>query len=102
MIGRNNQVQQIENRQNIICRGTFSDKVSRPTQAKSPKVDVHTIEEILVSKVQSKVDNVLKSVETRVQDAVLTAIGKLVIPRVKLALKSANALSGRSVDGNKL
>ena len=43
--------------------------------------------------------NVLTSVETRVQDAVLTAIEILVIPRVELAMKSANAPSERNVDG---
>ena len=41
----------------------------------------------------------MTSVETRIQDAVLTAIGNLVIPRVEMAIKSANAPSGRSVDG---
>ena len=41
-------------------------------------------------------------VEIRIQDAVLTAIENLVIPRVELALNSANASSGWSVDGNVL
>ena len=63
------------------------------------QVDVHTIEENSVSKVRSEVANVLTSVETRVQDAVLTAIEILVIPRVELAMKSANAPSERNVDG---
>ena len=49
---------------------------------------------------RSNVDNVMESVETRVQDAVWTAIEFLVIPRVELAVKSANAHSERSVDGN--
>ena len=41
-------------------------------------------------------------VETTVQDAVLTAIEKLVIPRVELAMKSANASSGRIINGDVL
>ena len=44
----------------------------------------------------------MASVETRVEDAVLTAIENLVIPRVELAVKSATAPSERSVDGNVL
>ena len=44
----------------------------------------------------------LTSVQTRIQDAVLTAIENLVIPRIELAMKSANAPSERSVDGNVL
>ena len=47
-------------------------------------------------------DNVLTSVETRIQDAVLTAIEILVIPRVELAMKSVNAPSRRNVDGHVL
>ena len=51
---------------------------------------------------QSEVDNVMTSVKTRVQDAVLTAIENLVTPGVELAMKSANAHLERSVDGNVL
>ena len=42
------------------------------------------------------------SVETRIQDSELTAIEKFVVPRVELAMKSANAHSQRSVGGNVL
>ena len=83
----------------MICRGTFLDNISNPTQVNYPQVVVHTLEENFVSKVRSEVDSVLTSVETRIQDAVLIAIEKLVIARVELAMKSANAPSGRSVDG---
>ena len=41
-------------------------------------------------------------VETRVQDGALTAIEKLVVRRVELAVESANEVSGQSVDGNVL
>ena len=51
---------------------------------------------------RSEVDNVMTSVETRVQDAVLTAIENLVLSRVELGMKSANAHTERSVDGNVL
>ena len=44
----------------------------------------------------------MTSVETRVQDAVLTAIENLLITRVELSMKSANVPSGQSVDGNVL
>ena len=63
---------------------------------------MHTLEENFVSKVRSVVDNVMTSVETIVEDAVLTAREILLVPRVELAMKSANALSVRSVDGNVL
>ena len=40
----------------------------------------------------------MKSVGTRIQDNVVTAIENLVLPRVELAINSANALSGQSVE----
>ena len=42
----------------------------------------------------------MTTIKTRVQDAVLPAIANLVIAIVELSMKSANASSGRSVDGN--
>ena len=86
----------------MICRGTSSDNVGNPTQVNYRQRDVRTLEENIVSKVRSEVDNVMTSVETRVQEAILTAIEDLVIPMVELAMKSAKVPSGRSVDGNVL
>ena len=99
MIEQSNQNEHTENRDNMLRRGTSPDKASNPAQINYPQVDVHTLEEIIVSKVRSEVDNVMTSVEITVHDAVLTAVENLVIPRVELAMKSGNAFSGRSVDG---
>ena len=63
---------------------------------------MHTFEESTASKVRSEVVNVMTLVETRDRDVVLTAKENLVIPKVQLAMKTANASSGRSVDGNVL
>ena len=63
---------------------------------------MHALEENIDSKVRIKVDIVIITVESRFRDAVLTAIENLVIPRVEVAMKSANASSGRSVDCNVL
>ena len=84
----------------MTYRGTSLDSTNNPTKVIYPQVDMHTREEKMVSKVRSEVDCVTSTVENRVQDAVLTAIENILIPRVKLAMKSANAFSGRSVDGN--
>ena len=102
MIEQSNRDEQIENRGNMLCKETSSDNASDPAQITYPQVDVHTLEEIFVSKVRSEVDNVMTSVETRVQDAVLTTTEMLVIPERELAMKSANAHPERSVDGNVL
>ena len=102
MIGQSNQDEQIEIKENIRCRGTSLDNASNPFQIDYPQVDVHTLEENIVRKVRSEVDDVMISVETGVQVAVLTAIENLVIPRMELAVKSVNVPSERSVDGNVL
>ena len=101
MIGQSIQYEHTENRDNMLHR-IISDNSSNPAEINYPQVDVRTLEEKIASKVRSDVDNVITSVGTSVQDAVLTAIEKLVIPRVELAVKSADALSERSVDGNVL
>ena len=78
----------------MVRRGIFLDNTNDATQTKYPQVDVHTLEENIVSKVRSVVDSVMTTVETRLQDAVLFAIEYLVIPRVDLAMESANTTSG--------
>ena len=100
VFGQSNQDERTESRSSMTYRGTSSDSTSNPTQIIYPQVDVHTLEENIVSKVRSEVDNVMTTIKTRVQDPVLPAIANLVIPIVELAMKSANASSGRSVDGN--
>ena len=86
----------------MLHRGSSTENASNPAQVKNPQLDINTLEANFFRKVRSEVDNVMTSVESRVKDAVLTAIENLVISRVELALKSANAHSERSVDGNAL
>ena len=84
----------------MIYRGASSDTTSNSTQVSYPQVDIHTLEENYVSKVRSEVNNVMTTVETRVQEAVLTVIENLVITRVELTMKVVNASPGWSVDDN--
>ena len=100
--GLSNHDVQNENIDSVTHRGTSSDNTNNVTQVNYPQVDMNTVEDNFVSKVRSEVDNVLTTVETRVQDAVLTAIENLVIPRVESAMKSTNEYSGRSFDSNAL
>ena len=102
MVGQSNDDVQNENINSATHRGRCSDNSNSLTQVNYSQVDMHTLEKNIVCKVRNEVDNVMTTVETRVQDVVLTAIENLMIPRVKLAMKSTNASSGRSVDGNVL
>ena len=60
---------------------------------------MHTVENNVVKKVRSELDSVMKTVDTTVQDAMLTAIESLVNPRVERARKSINAATERGVSG---
>ena len=100
VIGQNNHAAQAGSKTNMVNIGSSSSNMKGPIQVNSSQVDMHTVEENFVSKVQSEVDNVMVTVEIRLQDAVLTAIESLVIPRVQLAMKSANVFSRQNVDGN--
>ena len=73
MIGQSNHDVQNDNRECMRYRGTSTDSTNNLTQVNYPQVDMLTLEENIVSKVRSEVDNVMTSVETRAQDAVLTA-----------------------------
>ena len=48
-IGQSNQVEQIESRDKMACRGTSSDNISYLTEVNYSQVDVHTLEENIVS-----------------------------------------------------
>ena len=65
-------------------------------------MDIHTLDKNIASKVRSEVNCAMTKVKTRVQDAVSTAIESLVILKVELAMKSANASSERNLNGNVL
>ena len=58
---------------------------------------MNIFEVIVIGEVQSEVVSVMTTVETRVQDAAMTAIEHLVIPRVEQALNSVNASSGHGI-----
>ena len=72
------------------------------TQVSGSQVDVYTLENNIANKVRSEVYSVMKTVGIKVQHAVLTAMQSLMIHRKGVAMKSANASSARSLDGNVL
>ena len=94
MIGQSTYDVPTECRDSITYRGASSDTTSNSTQVNYPQVDIHTLEENYVSKVRSEVNNVMTTVETRVQEAVLTVVENLVITRVELTMKVVNASPG--------
>ena len=97
-IGQNNHGTQFEETANTAGETTTLNNINNSIQINGSQVDLHTIEQNIVIKVCSEVNNVMTMVETKIQNAVLTAIENLVIPRVKIAMKSINASSELEVD----
>ena len=90
MIQKSNHDAQTERKMPADGDTSFKNR-KNPTKVNDSQVDMHTLEKNIVSKVRSEVNSVMTTVETRVQDAVLTAIENLLIPRVEVAMKSINA-----------
>ena len=95
IIVQNNHEAQAGDGTNVVDIGISSNNMKVPIQVNGQQVDIHTLEKSFVGKVGSEEDKVIKTVKTRVQDAVLTAIEVLVIPTVQLAMKLADASPGR-------
>ena len=54
-----------------------------------------TLERCLSEKIDREMNNIVDTVEDRIQNAILTAINNVVTPKIELAIRSINASSGR-------
>ena len=66
MIGQNNHEAQTSRKTNMVDIGGSSNNMRGSIQVNNPQVDLHTLEENIVSKVRSEVDSVVTTVKTRV------------------------------------
>ena len=60
-------------------------------------LSVKTLERCFNERVDREMSNIIDTVEDRKQNAFLTAIEKIVAPKIELAIRSINASSGRDV-----
>ena len=81
VIGQSNHEIQTKSRVNVADREAPLKNTNDTTQINGPQVDIHTLEKNIVSKVRSEGDSVMTNIETKVHDAVLSAIENLVILR---------------------
>ena len=87
--GRGNHGTRTEKSYNAADKDISLNNANRLTQASCSQMDMHTLEKKIVINVPNEVGCVT------VQDAVLTAVEYLVIPREGIAMKSVNASSRR-------
>ena len=60
-------------------------------------MDVKTLERCFNERIDREMDNIVDTVEDRIQNAFLAAIDNIVAPKIELAIRSINASSGRDV-----
>ena len=71
MIEQNIKEAQSENRTDTADAEITLSNTNNPTQVSYSQEDKHTLEKNIAIKVRSKVDSVITTIETKVQDAVL-------------------------------
>ena len=62
-------------------------------------LNVKTLERCFNERIDREMNNIVETVEDRIQNAILTAIDNIVAPKIELAIRSINASSGRDVTG---
>ena len=60
-------------------------------------VSVKTLERCFNKRIDREMNNIVDTVEDRIQNAILTAIDNIIAPKIDLAIRSINASSGRDV-----
>ena len=60
-------------------------------------MSVKVLERCFNERIDREMSNIVDTVEDRIQNAILTAIDKIIAPKIELAIRSINASSGRDV-----
>ena len=55
-----------------------------------------TLERCFNERIDREMSNIVDALEDRIQSAILTAIDKIIAPKIELAIRSINASSGRN------
>ena len=85
-----------------VNEGTDNRDFTVGTSSNGPIVNanamsVKTLEKCFNERIDREMNNIVDTVEDRIQNAILTAIENIVTPKFELAIRSINASSGRDV-----
>ena len=95
MIGGDNLNAQVECRASITTENATSNNANHSSSVEGSQVDVQILERNITGRIRNQVDNVVATVETRVHEAILSALESLVNQKVDLAIKLVNLSSRR-------
>ena len=70
---------------------------SNNTAVNENVMNVKTLERCFNERIDREMNNIVDTVEDRIQNAILTAIDNIIVPKIELAIRSVNASSGRDV-----
>ena len=92
-----------ERQENVVVNeGTIDQDFTVGTSNVSTAINknamnVKTLERCFNERIDREMNNIVDTVEDRIQNAILAAIDNIVAPKIKLAIRSINASSGRDV-----
>ena len=92
-----------ERQENTVVNEGINDRdFTVGTSSNDPIVNanamtVKTLERCFIERTDREMNNIVDTVEDRIQNAILTAIDNNVTPKIELAIRSKNASSGRDV-----
>ena len=90
-----------ERQENVVVNEGTNDRdftisnSSNNAAVKECAVNVKTLERCFNESIDREMNNIVDTVEDRIQNAILTAIDNIVAPKIELAIRSINASSGR-------
>ena len=90
-----------ERQENVVVNEGTNDpdfnvsNSSNNTAVNESVVNVKTLERCFNERIDREMNNIVGTVEDRIQNAILTAIENIVAPKIELAIRSINASSGR-------
>ena len=86
----------------VVNNGTNDQDFTISTSSNNTAVNestdnVKTLERCVNERIDREKSHIIDTVEDRIQNAILTAIDKIVAPKIELAIMSVNTSSGRDV-----
>ena len=73
--------------------GTSSDNMP----VNESTIDMKTLERCFNERIDREMNNIVDTVEDRIQNAILTAVDNIIMPKIELAVRSVNSSSGRDM-----
>ena len=92
-----------ERQENAVVNGGTNDRdftvgtSNNDSVVNGNAMSVKTLERCFNESIDREMNNIIDTVEDRIQNAILIAIDNIVAPKIELAIRSKNASSGRDV-----